>query len=89
MALEYIIKSGESVCIDGPAAFFTNSRFIMLSSFQENAPTIQLINGDCFPKLLRPSMSITVFLDIDNEISIDVFPSPPPLIQSLLYKSFC
>ena len=45
MALEYIIKSGESVCIDGPAAFFTNSRFIMLSSFQENAPTIQLING--------------------------------------------
>ena len=45
MAFKYIIKSGESVCIDGPAAFFTNSRFIMLSSFQENAPTIQLING--------------------------------------------
>ena len=61
MALEYIIKSGESVCIDGPAAFFTNSRFIMLSSFQENAPTIQLINGALFQDFLHENLPTSLW----------------------------
>ena len=51
MALKCIIKSGKSLCIDGPAALYTNSCFITLPSFQENAPTIQFINGALFPRL--------------------------------------